>query len=104
AFATWKSTPIDKRVAIVKRIAELFQERSAELGALITKEMGKSPSQAAGEAQYCTDIFNYYADNGPALIADKPLPGHEGGRIEYRPIGTILGVMPWNYPYYQVAR
>ncbi|MFL6069711.1 MAG: NAD-dependent succinate-semialdehyde dehydrogenase [Actinomycetes bacterium] len=104
AFAAWKSTAIEDRVAIVKRIAELFQERSAELGALITREMGKSPSQAAGEAQYCTDIFNYYADNGPALIADRPLPGHEGGRIEYRPIGTILGVMPWNYPYYQVAR
>jgi succinate-semialdehyde dehydrogenase/glutarate-semialdehyde dehydrogenase len=103
-FDQWKATPIDKRVAIVKRIAELFDERATELGALITKEMGKSPSQAAAEAAYCTDIFNYYADNGPALIEDKPLPGHDGGRIEYLPIGTILGVMPWNYPYYQVAR
>jgi succinate-semialdehyde dehydrogenase/glutarate-semialdehyde dehydrogenase len=104
AFATWKATSIDERVAIVRRIAELFSERATELGALITKEMGKSPSQAADEAEYCTDIFNYYADNGPDLIKDKPLPGHEGGRIEYRPIGTVLGVMPWNYPYYQVAR
>ena len=104
AFADWRATPVEKRAAIVKRIAELFAERATELGELITKEMGKSPSQAVGEAEYSTDIFNYYADNGPALIADKPLPGHEGGRIEYRPIGTILGVMPWNYPYYQVAR
>ncbi len=104
AFAEWRATPIEKRAAIVKRIAELFAERATELGELITKEMGKSPSQAVGEAEYSTDIFNYYADNGPALIADRPLPGHDGGRIEYRPIGTILGVMPWNYPYYQVAR
>ncbi|HEX5018545.1 MAG TPA: NAD-dependent succinate-semialdehyde dehydrogenase [Actinomycetes bacterium] len=104
AFASWKSTPLEERVAITRRIAELFEERATELGSLITREMGKSPSQAAAEAAYCTDIFNYYADNGPELIKDKPLPGHEGGRIEYRPIGTILGVMPWNYPYYQVAR
>src|SRR6202034_4935572 len=66
--------------------------------------MGKQPAQAVGEAQFCTDIFNYYADNGPALIADKPLPGHDTARVEYRPIGPVLGVMPWNYPYYQVAR
>jgi succinate-semialdehyde dehydrogenase/glutarate-semialdehyde dehydrogenase len=104
AFAAWKATPIDERVAIVRRIAELFTERKDELGAIITKEMGKRPAQAVGEAEYCTDIFAYYADNGPELISDKPLPGHDGARVEYLPIGTILGIMPWNYPYYQVAR
>ena len=66
--------------------------------------MGKRPAQAVGEAEFCTDIFNYYADNGPGLIADKPLPGHDTARVEYRPVGPVLGVMPWNYPYYQVAR
>jgi len=104
AFASWKATPVDERAAIVKRIAELFAERATELGEIITTEMGKRPAQSVGEAEYCTDIFNYYADNGPALISDKPLPGHDGARVEYLPIGTILGVMPWNYPYYQVAR
>jgi NAD-dependent aldehyde dehydrogenases len=88
----------------VKRIAELFTERAADLAALITKEMGKRPAQAVGEAEFCTDIFNYYADNGPGLITDKPLPGHDTARVEYRPVGPVLGVMPWNYPYYQVAR
>jgi succinate-semialdehyde dehydrogenase / glutarate-semialdehyde dehydrogenase len=104
AYASWKATSVDERVAIVRKIAELFAERATELGEIITTEMGKRPAQASGEAEYCTDIFNYYADNGPELIADKPLPGHEGARVEYLPIGTILGVMPWNYPYYQVAR
>src|SRR5262252_3490761 len=104
AFAAWRLRPVAERAAVVKRIAELFTERAADLAALITKEMGKRPAQAVGEAEFCTDIFNYYADNGPRLMADKPLPGHDTARVEYRPVGPVLGVMPWNYPYYQVAR
>ncbi len=104
AFTAWRLRPVAERAAVVKRIAELFTERATDLAALITKEMGKRPAQAVGEAEFCTDIFNYYADNGPGLIADKPLPGHDTARVEYRPVGPVLGVMPWNYPYYQVAR
>src|SRR6202453_5236584 len=104
AFAAWRLRPVAERAAVVKRIAELFTERAADLAALITTEMGKRPAQAVGEAEFCTDIFNSYADNGPGLIADKPLPGHDTARVEYRPVGPVLGVMPWNYPYYQVAR
>ena len=104
AFTAWRQRPVAERAAIVKRIAELFTERATDLAALITKEMGKRPAQAVGEAEFCTDIFNYYADNGPGLIADKPLPGRDTARVEYRPVGPVLGVMPWNYPYYQVAR
>src|SRR5947209_11777434 len=104
AFTAWRQRPVAERAAIVKRIAELFTERATDLAALITKEMGKQPAQAVGEAEFCTDIFNYSADNGPQLIADKPLPGHDTARVEYRPVGPVLGVMPWNYPYYQVAR
>jgi succinate-semialdehyde dehydrogenase/glutarate-semialdehyde dehydrogenase len=104
AFAAWRLRPVAERAAVVKRIAELFTERAADLAALITKEMGKRPAQGVGEAEFCTAIFDYYADNGPGLIADKPLPGHDTARVEYRPVGPVLGVMPWNYPYYQVAR
>jgi succinate-semialdehyde dehydrogenase / glutarate-semialdehyde dehydrogenase len=104
AFTDWKKRPVHERAAIVKRVGELFGERAADLAALITKEMGKRPAQAVGEAEFCNDIFGYYADNGPALLADKPLPGHDGARVEYLPIGPVLGIMPWNYPYYQVAR
>jgi succinate-semialdehyde dehydrogenase/glutarate-semialdehyde dehydrogenase len=104
SFEEWRSRPIAERVAVVKRVAELFTERAAELGALITREMGKAPADARGEAEFCTAIFDYYADQGPTLLADRPLPGHEGARIEHLPVGPLLGVMPWNYPYYQVAR
>ena len=104
AFAEWRRRPVAERAAIVKRVAELFTERAADLAALITKEMGKRPAQAVGEAEFCTDIFGYYADNGPGLLADKPLPGRDNARVEYKPVGAVLGVMPWNYPYYQIAR
>src|ERR1700760_4307063 len=104
AYGTWKKTPLAERVAIVKRIAELFTERASDLAALITTEMGKQPAQAVGEAEFCTAIFGYYADNGPELLADRPLPDHDNARIELLPVGPILGIMPWNYPYYQVAR
>jgi len=104
AFTAWRLRPVAERAAVVKRIAELFTERAADLAALITKEMGKRPAQAVGEAEFCTAIFDYYADNGPGLLADKPLPGRDTARVEYRPVGPVLGVMPWNYPYYQVAR
>src|ERR1700742_1943492 len=105
AFSAWRQRPLDERAAIVKRGAELFTERSKELAGLITTEMGKRPAAAVGEAEFCTDIFGYYADNGPGLLADKPLPGYDDkARIEYLPVGPVLGVMPWNYPYYQVAR
>src|SRR4029077_14284759 len=57
-----------------------------------------------GEAEFCTAIFDYYADNGPGLLADRPLPGYTNASIELLPIGPVLGIMPWNYPYYQVAR
>lgn len=104
AYAQWRKRPVAERAAIVKRVGELFTERASELAAIITREMGKRPAQAVGEAEFCDAIFGYYADNGPDLLADRPLPGHEAARVEYLPVGPVLGVMPWNYPYYQVAR
>jgi succinate-semialdehyde dehydrogenase/glutarate-semialdehyde dehydrogenase len=104
AFAGWRLRPVAERAAVVRRVAGLFTERAAGLAALITREMGKQPAQAVGEAGFCTDIFGYYAENGPGLLADRALPGRDTARIEYRPVGPVLGVMPWNYPYYQVAR
>src|ERR1700729_828970 len=83
AFAAWKLRPLAERSAVVQRIAELFTERATDLAALITKEMGKQPAQAVGEAEFCTAIFSYYADNGPALLSDRPLPGHDAARVEY---------------------
>jgi succinate-semialdehyde dehydrogenase / glutarate-semialdehyde dehydrogenase len=104
AYTAWSTRPVEERAAIVRRVADLFTERAEELGELITTEMGKRPSAAKGEAEFCTDIFGYYAEHGPELLADRPLPGHAAAYVEHLPIGPVLGIMPWNYPYYQVAR
>jgi len=106
AFQSWKEVPIEERAKVVARVGELFTERADELAAIITEEMGKPLSQSKGEAEFCTDIFNYFATEGPALAADQPIKPIGGGKavIEKRPVGALLGIMPWNYPYYQVAR
>jgi len=104
AFEPWRDRPIEERVQITRRVAALFTERAEELAALIETEMGKARVEGLGETQFCTDIFTYYADHGPDLIVPRPVPGHPTARIEYQAQGPIVGVMPWNYPYYQVAR
>ena len=106
AFESWREVPIEERGKIVTRIAELFTERKDELAAIITEEMGKPLPESAGEAEYCTEIFEYFAIEGPSLAADQEIKAIGGGRavIQKLPVGPLLGIMPWNYPYYQVAR
>jgi succinate-semialdehyde dehydrogenase/glutarate-semialdehyde dehydrogenase len=108
AYASWgrTSTP-DERAALLRRVAELHRERSEELAEIIVREMGKPVQQARDEVGFAADIIDYYADNGPALMQDQPieLSGGDGDAlIRTSPIGPLLGIMPWNFPYYQVAR
>lgn len=105
-FRAWRSRPITERAEIAARVGGLFTQRADELAAIITEEMGKPLSQAKGEVEFCTDIFNYFATNGPALTADQEINPISGGRaiIQRLPVGPLVGIMPWNYPYYQVAR
>ncbi|HEY3683180.1 MAG TPA: NAD-dependent succinate-semialdehyde dehydrogenase [Streptosporangiaceae bacterium] len=104
-FKAWRDRPVEERAAVVRRAAQLFEERTDELAAIITLEMGKRINEARGELGIVVSIFNYYADKGPELIADEPLP-IKGGEavVKKSPIGALIGIMPWNFPYYQVAR
>ncbi|WP_422936722.1 NAD-dependent succinate-semialdehyde dehydrogenase [Sinomonas sp. P47F7] len=106
AYQTWRDVPIADRAPIVARVGELFAERADELAKIITTEMGKPLSQSRGEAEFAADIFRYFAAQGPALAADQEITTFSGGRavVQRLPIGPLLGIMPWNYPYYQVAR
>jgi succinate-semialdehyde dehydrogenase/glutarate-semialdehyde dehydrogenase len=105
AYAAWRRRPVGERAAIVARAAELFEERAGELAAVMTLEMGKRVNEGLGEVGIVVDIFRYYAEHGPALLADEPVP-IAGGKavITKGPIGPLLGIMPWNFPCYQVAR
>lgn len=104
-FLAWREISIEERAKIITRVAELFDERKQELAEIISTEMGKPLAEGIEEAEFCTDIFKYYADNGPKLAADEEIPA-SGGKayIQRLPLGVLLGIMPWNFPYYQVAR
>ncbi len=106
AYAGWKNVPITERSGIVKRVATLFAERAEELANTATQEMGKPRSEGVEEAQFCQAIFEYFATEGPSLAADQPIKTVSGGNavVQKLPVGPLLGIMPWNFPYYQVAR
>ncbi|HET7900620.1 MAG TPA: NAD-dependent succinate-semialdehyde dehydrogenase [Candidatus Nanopelagicales bacterium] len=107
AHAAWSARPVEERAAVVRRVAELHMERAQELAEIINREMGKPVADAVGEVEFSAAIYSYYADHAAELLADRPITLLDGeGSAFIRPssVGVILGIMPWNYPYYQVAR
>lgn len=107
AHAAWKAKSVQERAAIIGRVAELHEERKDELGAIITREMGKPIEQSVGEVEFSAAIYQYYADNAAEMLKDEPielLDGEGSAIVRKASVGVILGIMPWNYPYYQVAR
>jgi succinate-semialdehyde dehydrogenase / glutarate-semialdehyde dehydrogenase len=102
-----RSTSVEERAALVRRVGELHTERREQLAEITVREMGKPTEQALGEIDFCADIYGYYADNGPDLLKDEPitlLAGDGSAIIRRSSVGVILGIMPWNFPTYQVAR
>ena len=104
-FKEWKGTTYAERAKILHKVAELMRDKKESLAKIITLEMGKLIAQAEGEILLSADIFDYYADNAADFLADKHLEPKLGSAlVRYSPIGIILGVEPWNFPFYQVAR
>jgi len=98
-------TAVEERAAWIGRVADLHEERAEELAELIVREMGKPRPQAVGEVEFAAAIYRYYAEHGPALLADEPIEGAAAtAYLRKSPTGPLLGIMPWNFPYYQVAR
>jgi succinate-semialdehyde dehydrogenase/glutarate-semialdehyde dehydrogenase len=108
AHGAWSpSSTVTDRAALVRRAGELHAERRDDLARIITVEMGKPVEQALGEVDFAAAIYEFYADNAETLMADEPielLAGTGSAVIRRTSLGVLLGIMPWNFPYYQVAR
>jgi len=96
---------LEERIAILKNAAALMVERREELAALITMEMGKRISESRDEVSLSASILAYYAKHAPRFLAKRPLESSVGEAwVEFEPIGVLVGIEPWNYPYYQLVR
>ncbi|GAA3524125.1 NAD-dependent succinate-semialdehyde dehydrogenase [Nocardioides daeguensis] len=108
AYRAWgRTSTVADRAALLRRVAQLHEERADELAAAIVREMGKPHEEARGEVEFSALIHRYYADNAEEFLADEPvaLLGGTGTAVVRRaPVGVLLGIMPWNFPAYQVAR
>ena len=106
AFVAWRRRPVADRAGVVARAAELMDERRDELAGLITREMGKRRDEAVGELKLCAMILTYYAEKGPGFLEPKAIDvmGKGDAVVETEPVGVLLAIEPWNYPFYQVVR
>ncbi len=108
AYKTWTpSTTVAERAALIQKVADLHSERREELAGIIVGEMGKPIEQALMEVDFSAEIYGFYADHAEEFMADEPVKHFEGegtAIVRRSAFGTLLGIMPWNFPYYQVAR
>ncbi|UVM36365.1 aldehyde dehydrogenase family protein [Pseudomonas sp. B21-017] len=104
-FRVWRGTPVAQRAQRLIALANVLRNNAETMANMITLEMGKPITQARGEIEKCAQLCDWYAEHGPAMLNAEPTLV-EGGkaRIEYRPLGSILAVMPWNFPIWQVLR
>ena len=107
-IAAWsRSSTVQERAQLIRRVGELHVEQRERLGEIIVREMGKPIEQAIGEVDFSAAIYEFYADNAESLLADEPIEladGDGSAFVRRSSVGVLLGIMPWNYPYYQVAR
>ena len=103
AFTQWRQVSVGQRIEYMIALADALQANLEALAQMISREIGKPIAQARGEVSKCVGLCQWYAEHGPAMLAAEPTQV-EKARIEYRPLGPILAVMPWNFPVWQVLR
>lgn len=108
AFQSWKELPVAKRVSFLQKAADILRQKVDEFAGLITLEMGKTFAEAKGEVELSAQILEYYVRNAEAQLQPRKLPvmdPSEGeAELVYEPLGVLLAIEPWNFPFYQVAR
>jgi succinate-semialdehyde dehydrogenase/glutarate-semialdehyde dehydrogenase len=105
AYDSWRRSSFNERKAILLKFANLLRDRKNEFAELITLEMGKRISEAKKEISFCAEITEFYANGAERFLADEKMKvDNAEAYIQYAPLGVLLGVMPWNFPFYQVVR
>jgi succinate-semialdehyde dehydrogenase / glutarate-semialdehyde dehydrogenase len=105
AHLQWKRTPVSHRAALMKEAAAVLRLRAREFGEIMTLEMGKPITGGVAEVEKCAWVCDYYADNAESFLADQEVKTDAGRSfITFQPIGVVLAVMPWNFPFWQVFR
>lgn len=103
-YRSWRGTQLQQRQVAMSRLASLLRRDAGLLARQATLEMGKPLAQARAEVEKCAVLCDWYAEQAPALLADEPTPVGPAAYVTLLPLGPILGVMPWNFPYWQVLR
>lgn len=106
AYGAWRARPLAERTAVLSGLADVFERDVERLALLLTSEMGKPLGQARAEVMKCVDGIRYYVTNAERFLAPRPVEGLGGLRdyVRYDPVGTVLAIMPWNFPYWQPIR
>jgi succinate-semialdehyde dehydrogenase/glutarate-semialdehyde dehydrogenase len=105
AFRKHRRTSFAERATLMRKAAGILSVECREFGRLMTVEMGKPIKAGIAEAEKCATACNYYADNAERFLADEPVK-MEGGEswVAFQPLGVVLAIMPWNFPFWQVFR
>jgi succinate-semialdehyde dehydrogenase/glutarate-semialdehyde dehydrogenase len=105
AAARWRNAPFAERGALMARAAALLRERRTDYGAVMAREMGKPLVEGEAEAEKCAWVCDYYAENAAAMLAPEPAATDAArSYVRFDPLGPVLAVMPWNFPFWQVFR
>ena len=105
AFQSWKLIDFAQRSVSMKKLQAKLLEKKDELASIIVSEMGKVKREAVGEVEKCASVCGFYAENAESFLKNEPIKTEASeSYISYQPIGTVLAVMPWNFPFWQVFR
>ena len=104
AFRTYSAVPLDHRALCMRKLAAILEHETDDLAAIITLEMGKPLHAARQEVLKCATACRYYADNAARILAPESIPTENHSYVRWDPLGVILAVMPWNFPFWQVFR
>ena len=105
ATPAWAGTPMTERCDLMRKAAQVLRDNKDKYARIITTEMGKLINDARAEVEKCALVCDYYADHGPEFLQDELIASDAGkSYVAYLPLGTVLAVMPWNFPFWQVFR